>query len=167
MKRTLKPEHKAVEQIIKMLEENDMWYEYFEHEPVRTSEEAARVRDKYDLKQGTKALIVRIKRSGGTKFFAMLVVPGDLKFDSRKVKKLLASNDIRFAFEKEVSEVTDGIKIGGVPPFGNLFGLDVYADRKVFNNDKIIFNAGDKRISVAMKTSDYKILVNPQIVDIT
>jgi prolyl-tRNA editing enzyme YbaK/EbsC (Cys-tRNA(Pro) deacylase) len=83
------------------------------------------------------------------------------------VKKLLNSQDIRFAFENEVSEVTDGIKIGGVPPFGNLFGLEVYADRKVFDNDKIIFNAGDKRISIAMKTSDYKILVNPRIVDIT
>ena len=159
--------HKTVDTIKKLLEEKNMWFDYTEHEPVRTSEEAARVRPEYTLSQGAKALIVRIRKYGGEKFFAMLVVPGDLKFDIEKAKNLFEAKDIRFASEDEVSEITGGIKLGGVPPFGNLFGLKVWADQKVFENDKIIFNAGDKRASIAITTDDYKTLVNPTIVDIT
>jgi len=40
-------------------------------------------------------------------------------------------------------------------------------DPKLFQNEKIIFNAGDRRFSVAMKSEDYKKIVNPQIVEIT
>ena len=160
--------HPCVLQIKDVLEKNNTWYDYLEHEPVRTSEEAAEIRPKhYTIKQGAKALVVRVRKFGGEKYFSMLIVPGDLKFDINKVKALLDAKDIRFATEAEVLEITDGIKVGGVPPFGNLFGLEIYADKKVFENDTIIFNAGDKRVSIAIKTSDYKTLVDPQIVDIT
>ena len=160
--------HKCVSTIKSLIEKNGMWYEYMEHEPVRTSEEAAQVRPlEYSLSQGAKALIVRIKEYGGPKYFAMFVVPGDLKFNYEKTKELLNAKDIRFASEEEVAGFTKGIKVGGVPPFGNLFGLKVFADQKVFENDKIIFNAGDKRVSIALQTEDYKKLVDPQITDLT
>jgi len=145
-----------------------MWFDYMEHVPVKTSEEAARIRPKeYTLSQGAKALIVRIREYGGNKYFAMFIVPGDKKFNYQKTKKLFDAKDIRFATEEEVAGFTKGVEVGGVPPFGNLFGLKVFADQKVFNNDKIIFNAGDKRVSVAIFTEDYKKLVDPQVVDIT
>ncbi len=160
--------HRCVSKIRNLLQENDMWYDYMEHKAVRTSEEAAEIRpDQYTLKQGAKALIVRIKKSGGVKFFVMLIVPGDLKFDIKKTKKLFTAKDIRFATKDEVLKITGGIKLGGVPPFGNLFNLEVYTDDKVFENDVIIFNAGDKKVSIAIKTSDYQELVKPQIVNIT
>lgn len=159
--------HKTVKAIKDLVEKNSMWYEYFEHEPVRTSEEAAIVRPEYSLSQGAKALIVRIKKRGGGKFFRMLVIPGDLKFDINKAKEHFEAKDIRFAMKEEVDELTDKIEFGGVPPLGNLFDLDVYADEKIFENDKIIFNAGDKRVSIAIKTSDYKTLVDPTILDLT
>jgi len=160
--------HKCVNKIKSLIEQNNMWFDYMEHEPVRTSEEAAKIRpDKYTLSQGAKALIVRIKEYGGNKYFAMFVVPGNLKFNYENAKELLNAKDIRFATEKEVSEITEDIKIGGVPPFGNLFGLPVLADEKVFNNKIIIFNAGDKRASIVLHTDDYKKLVNPQVVKLT
>ena len=130
---------------------------------MRTSEAAAGIRHGYSLHQGAKALIVRVKISETDKKFAMLVIPGDKRFDNEKVKKLFIAKDIRFATEQEVDKITDGIKPGGVPPFGNLFGLQVIADETLFGNEKIIFNAGDKRFSVAMKSSDYLELVKPQV----
>lgn len=154
--------HITVGKIINLLRENDLWFETFEHEPVHTSEEAAKIRDGYTLKQGAKALIVRVKITG-EKYFAMLVMPGDTKFSSDKVKKLLRAKDIRFATEDEVGEITEGIQTGGVPPFGNLFGLRVIVDQSLFSNEKIVFNAGDRRFSVAMKSKDYKMLVKPEI----
>lgn len=157
--------HPVVSEIIALLSEHTMWYETFEHEAVRTSEEAAKVRTGYTLNQGTKALILRVK-AGSKKFFAMVIVPGDKKFDSEKVKTLLRSKDIRFATEEEVKEITKGVLPGGVPPFGNLFHIPVYADPAVFTQEKIIFNAGDRRFSVAMMSKDYLTLTDPRICNI-
>ncbi len=157
--------HSTVSTIENLLKQGGFWYEKFEHEAVRTSEEAAEVRKDYVLKQGTKALIVRIKKSGEKKFI-MIVVSGDNKFDAKKVKETLQIKDIRFASASEVEEITEGVLPGGVPPFGNLFSLDVYVDAKVFENEKIIFNAGDKRVSIGMLPEDYKKIVEPQIVSI-
>jgi prolyl-tRNA editing enzyme YbaK/EbsC (Cys-tRNA(Pro) deacylase) len=155
--------HSVVQKIKDLLTKEKMWFETFEHEPVHTSEEAAKVRTGYSLKQGAKAMIVRVKKSASEKFFAMLVVPGNRKFDVEKVKLLFGAKDIRFATEEEVGRVTGGVLPGGVPPFGNLFGLKVVIDPSLFENEKIIFNAGDRSFSVAMKSEDYGKIVSPEI----
>ena len=162
------PLHPVVNKIKEILEENNIDYDYMEHKPVRTSEEAAKVREgKYSIEQGAKALIVRIKVRGGNKYFAMFVVPGHLRFDMDKSKALFNAKDIRFATEKEVSKITNGVKPGGVPPFGNLFNIDTFADKKMFDYENIIFNCGDKRASIAIKPSDFRHIVEPQVVDLT
>lgn len=159
--------HKVVTQITDMLKSHDVWFETFEHEPVITSEEAAKVRDGYSIHQGAKAIIVRIKITNSDKKFIMLVVPGDLRFDNSKVKKIFNAKDIRFATEDEVVTLTDGVQPGGVPPFGNLFGIEVLVDPSLLENEKIIFNAGDRRFSVGMKSADYISLINPRVISIT
>jgi Ala-tRNA(Pro) deacylase len=158
-------EHPISQQIIDLLTEHNFWYEAFEHEPVRTSEEAASVRPGYSLGQGAKALIVRAKVSGEGKKFIMLVMPADQKFDSGKAKSVLRSKDVRFATEEEVESLTGGVKPGGVPPFGNLFGLQVVTDPALYTHEKIIFNAG-RNCSIAVKSMDYKLLVSPLIAEI-
>lgn len=159
--------NKTVNEIKKLLTDNNSWFETFEHAPVRTSEEAAKIRKGYSLGQGAKAIIIRVKISGEGKKFVMLVIPGDLRFNNDKVKQLFNAKDIRFATEEEVADLTGGILPGGVPPFGNLFNLEVIVDPKLMENEKIVFNAGDRCFSIAMKREDYKKLVKPKIADIT
>lgn len=158
--------HPVAHQILDLLEEYDCWYETFEHEEVRTSEEAAKTRPGYTLKQGAKAIIIRAKIPNEGKTFLMLVMPADQKFSNDKVKALLRAKDIRFATEEEVAEITKGVKPGAVPPFGNLFGLAVVTDKTLYDNVKIVFNAGERSFSVAMKAEDYKALVKPRIAEI-
>ncbi len=105
--------HKVVSKIVGLLEGGGYWFETFEHQPVRTSEEAGKVRTGYSLAQGAKAMIVRIKKSASDKSFAMLVLPGDRRFDFTKVKQLFDAKDIRFATEDEVIKLTDGVFPGG------------------------------------------------------
>ena len=155
--------HPVVQKITNLITLNHFWCETFEHEPVKTSEEAAKVRLGYSLKQGAKAMIVRVKEKESHKYFLMLVLPGDKKINFDKVKKELNAKDIRFANRQEIKEITHGVEIGGIPPLGNLFGLKVIADPLIFDNEKIIFNAGDRSFSVAMLSKDYRKLVNPQI----
>jgi len=166
--------HPVVGKIRELLDGAGVAYKTFEHAPVRTSEEAAALRPEYDLHQGAKALIVRAKLAEGNpsnilgtgKKFVMLIVPGDKKFNESKVKQALGAKEVRFATEQEVGEITDGVQVGGVPPFGNLFGLAVYADKGVFGNDEVIFNAGDRAFSIAMQSADWRKVVNPIEVDI-
>ena len=159
--------HPITKAITSILQGNNAWHETFEHEPVRTSQEAAELRHGYGLAQGAKAILLRVKVNESEKFFVMLVFPAHLHFDKVKVKKFFHARDIRFATEQEVGELTNGILPGGVPPFGNLFNLRVIVDPKLFDNEKIIFNAGDRRFSVAMRADDYKRIVNPELIDIT
>ncbi len=159
--------HPLTEKVRKMFDDKGFVYDVFEHEAVRTSEEASKVRTGYTIEQGAKALIVRVKKAGEGKKFVMIVVPGDKKFDSEKMKVNFGLSDMRFATQEEAQKITDGIEFGGVPPLGNLFGLEVYVEKMLLQNERIIFNAGDRCFSIGMKSSDYIEFVNPQIGDIT
>jgi prolyl-tRNA editing enzyme YbaK/EbsC (Cys-tRNA(Pro) deacylase) len=158
-------EHPIHQQITDMLRAHGCWFEEFQHQSVRTSEQATKLRTGYTLRQGAKALIMRAKIANEGKKFAMIVIPADQKFDSAKVKQVLGAKDIRFATEDEVETVTNGVKPGGVPPFGNLFDLEVVSDKTLYDSERIVFNAG-RTSSIAMKSADYKELVAPKIADI-
>ncbi len=154
--------HETVEKIKNLLVENQIEFETFEHEPVRTSEEAAKIRPGYALQQGAKALIVKTKNG-----FLMLVMPANLRMSGSKVKKHLEIKDLRFATPEEVSEITHGVQVGGVPPFGNIFQIPVIVDPKLFQNERIVFNAGDRSFSIGLKSADYRKVVKFEEVDIT
>jgi len=158
--------HSVTSQILDVLKQNNCWFETFEHEAVRTSEAAAKTRPSYSLNQGAKAIIIRAKIPNEGKKFVMLVIPADQKFSNDKVKAALGAKDIRFATEEEVEEVTSGVKPGAVPPFGNFFGLEVVCDKSLFDNEKIVFNAGERTFSVAMKSGDYQKLAGPKVLSI-
>lgn len=154
----------ALEKIKSLLEQNDIGYKEYHHKPVRTSEEADELRPDYTLAQGAKALIIKAK-IGNKRSFVMLVLPADRKIHSKSVRRMLKCKSFSFASEEEVIDVTDGVLPGGVPPFGNLFGLEVYVDKALSENKEIIFNAGDRSISIAMKYYDYERLIKPNLDD--
>ena len=155
--------HPATGKIQSMLDCDGCFYETFTHAPVRTSEEAAATRPGYSLSQGAKAIILRVKKSKKDKRFVMLVYPADRKFDIKRVKAHFGARDIRFATEEEVQTLTEGVQPGGVPPFGALFELPVYAAPQLFDGERIVFNAGDRRFSLAMRSEDYRRLAQPHI----
>ena len=102
--------HPVAGKIKNLLSAGEYWFETFEHEEVRTSEEAAKIRSGYTLHQGAKAIIVRVKISEGNKRFVMLVFPADLRFDNGKVKDFFKAKDIRFANPQEIKTVTGGVE---------------------------------------------------------
>lgn len=155
------------QKIIDLLAQNKTPYKELRHKPVVTSEEAFKVRSDISLSQGAKALIVRCKSRDQKKFFVMLVLPGDKRFNSKKLKNLISANSITFASEEEVFSITNGVLPGGVPPFGSIFNLKTYVDYSLLVNSEIAFNAGDRSISIVMKTVDWLNLETPQKEDIT
>ena len=125
------------------------------HDPVTTSEDAARVRDGYTLSQGSKALIVRVVGSRISRY-CQLVIPGDKKFSEKKVCDLCDAQSVSLVSTHELDTLTSGIQPGGVPPLGFLFTIPVIADHGVFSNTEMVFNCGDRRVSVAIPTDAFK-----------
>lgn len=154
------------DKIKKLLDEHKMKYDMLEHEPVRTSQEAAEVRERLrgtpvaeSMKKGAKAMIVRSEGK-----FYQLIISAAKKIDFSKVKKILNTSSASFASPEEVQKITDCVP-GSVPPFGNLFNIPVYVDKSLLENKEIDFNAGEQTISIFMKLEDWLKIVKPEIVD--
>jgi prolyl-tRNA editing enzyme YbaK/EbsC (Cys-tRNA(Pro) deacylase) len=146
----------TVQAIKKFLEENNILYEYKEHEEVRTSEEAAKARGE-DIRIGAKAMILKADDK-----FIMLVLSSAKKIDSKKVKEMLGAKSLRFATPEEVNQLT-GCVPGGVPPFANIFGIELIVDRTIPQNEFMAFNAGERTKSLKLKTKGYLELLKPRI----
>jgi Ala-tRNA(Pro) deacylase len=139
-----------------LLKQHGIAFQVLRHEPVYTSEEAARVRGT-PLASGAKALICK-----GADAFVMFVVPADRKLDSHAVRRARGWRKLRFATREEVLELT-GLAPGSIPPFGSLFGLPTLCDERLGENEVINFNAGDHGISVSMRYADYVQAEKPEL----
>ncbi len=131
-------------------------FEVLRHEPVYTSEEAARVRGT-PLASGAKALVCKADDR-----FVMLVIPADRKLASRAVRKARGWRRLRFADRDEVKTLT-GLEPGSIPPFGSLFGLPTLCDGRLGEHERINFNAGDHSISLSMRYDDYLRAESPEV----
>ncbi len=142
------------ENIKNLLDENKISYEVLKHEPVLTSEDAARVR-KTPLSQGAKALVMYAEDKP-----MMVVVPADLKLDMKKFKQDYKIHDLRMATHDEVEKVTR-VKVGAVPPLGNIFAIPLYVDGGLKENKEIVFNAGEHTRSMKMRYKDMEKVLIP------
>jgi Ala-tRNA(Pro) deacylase len=139
-----------------LLRQNNADFNFTHHEPVFTSEEAARVRGT-SLASGAKALICKVDDS-----FVMFVLPADRKLDSKATRKQLKARSMRFASPDEVFAMT-GLKPGSIPPFGSLFDLKTYCDERLRDETVINFNAGDHGISISMAYAEYERVERPAL----
>jgi Ala-tRNA(Pro) deacylase len=52
-----------------------------------------------------------------------------------------------------------------MPPFGNLYGMSVYVEPHLAEDDHIAFNAGSHTELISMAYKDFDRLVHPKLVD--
>ena len=98
----------------------------------------------------------------------MAVVPASLRVDLYRLKKYLGAETVELASENEFRDHFADCETGSMPPFGNLYGMDVFVDQTLAENlaqDKeIAFNAGSHRELVRMRFADFRDLVKPAII---
>jgi len=140
--------------IIAMLKEHSFVFETYEHAPVKTSEDAAKIRNT-PLHEGAKALVMYADDKP-----IMMVLPADLKADLTQFKHTFHVRDLRMATPDEVIKIT-GVPIGAVPPFGHIFGIPLYVDEGLRDNKEIVFNAGLHTKSVRMQEKDFEKVAHP------
>jgi Ala-tRNA(Pro) deacylase len=148
---------KEMERLKKFLDERKIEYELLVHEPVYTSEQAAKARGS-ELKKGVKALVLKT----GEKKLILGLVAADRKIDLNALAMLVGTKKLKLASPEEVLEKT-GCEIGSVHPFGNLHNLETYMDKSVLENEVVEFNIGLHTHSIRMKMRDLVNLLNPII----
>lgn len=143
-------------QIIAMLKGGHILYEAYEHEAVKTSEEAAKIRNT-PLHAGAKALVMFADEKP-----VIVTIAGDQKVDSKEFKHAFGIRDLRMATPDEVKKVT-GVTIGAVPPFGHIFDIPIYMEKGLRENERVFFNAGLHTRSVSMSSKDFEKLARPVV----
>ena len=142
--------------ILSIFKENNVAYQLYEHEPVYTSQEAAKVRG-VELKTGCKSMVLKTKDGK----FVLANVAADKKINLKKLERILGCK-LSFATKEEVLQTTN-CESGSVPPFGKLFGLPTFLDESVLENDFVNFNIGMLTRSVKISKQDLLRIMDPTI----
>ena len=132
-------------------------YEVYNHPLAYTTQEIA---EKQHFSGNEMAKVVMLVVDGN---LAMAVVTASQKVHLPTVRKNLGAKDVRLASENEFSSRFPGCEIGAMPPFGNLFGIQVIVDPELKKDKYIYFNAGNHVQTVRLAYKDFVTLVNPQI----
>lgn len=69
--------------------------------------------------------------------------------------------DVSLATEAEFSNEFPDCELGAMPPFGNLYDMDVLVDDRLKHDETIAFNAGNHSELVKIKYKDFEKLVHP------
>ncbi len=149
------------ERLKNFLDSNGVKYITILHSTAFTSQEIAA---SAHVKGKEFAKCVIVKSNGD---FFMLVIPSDHKISFEKAKKALNVEDLKLASEDEFRTLFPDCETGAMPPFGNLYGVPVYAEEKLKLNEEISFNGGTHNDVVRMKMDDYIRLVNPVFSDLS
>jgi Ala-tRNA(Pro) deacylase len=150
--------------IKELLDSKKFEYKHLVHEHVVTSEDAAKIRDT-NIHDALKAIILKAQLKDGSFKFFQAVIPANERIDLKKLKILLDSKNVSLASPSEVLKET-GCTVGSVPPFAQLFGMDVYLDNSALKRDMVVFSAGTHTDSIKMKAQDYYNAVEPKVEEI-
>lgn len=124
-----------------------------EHRKVFTAMDASATQH---IKQSEVAKAVLLK---GKKNLYLAVLPAGNNCDFKALSKL-AGDKVSMAKEKDIT-VKLKTKVGLIAPFGSLYKLPVFIDKKLLKNKKLNLPAGSYTESVALATKDYLKLENP------
>ena len=98
--------------------------------------------------------------------YHMIVIPANRLVDFQEVRHTLGLTQARLATEDELTKLFPDCELGAMPPVGALYGLQVYLDNSLLEQEMIAFNAGTHRDIVHMRTDDFRALTQPTLVSL-
>lgn len=94
----------------------------------------------------------------------MVVMPADENIDMMHLMEIFKTSNIHLARERDFCDVFDDCEIGGMPPIGNLYGMETFVAKDLTKDDTIVFNGGDHYELIKMTYKDYEKLVHPGVI---
>ena len=150
-----------VRKLKEYLESNHIEYSTILHSPVYTAQEIA-ASAHVPGKELAKTVMVKINDK-----MAMAVVPASDKVDFKGLKKAAGVEKAELASEEEFKNMFPECDIGAMPPFGNLYEMEVFVADHLSEDEEIAFNSGSHDELIKMSYRDFERLVHPRKVHIT
>ena len=150
-----------VRKLKEFLDRENIKYVSIVHSPAFTAQEVA-ASAHVTGKELAKTVIVELDGE-----MAMAVLPANRKIVLQDLREVTGSEQVKFASEEEFRQKFPDCDTGAMPPFGNLYGMAVFAAEGLTDNDEIAFNAGSHTEVIKMAFKDFERLVRPKVVSFT
>ncbi len=143
-----------------LLDEEGVKYVTITHSTAYTAQEIA-ASAHIPGKELAKTVIVKLDGE-----MAMVVLAATAKVDLARVRELAQVGKVELATEVEFKSRFPECSPGAMPPFGNLYGMHVYADQGLTEDEEIAFNAGSHTELMRLAYRDFERLVKPTVADL-
>jgi Ala-tRNA(Pro) deacylase len=150
-----------VKKLKEFLDANQVKYVTISHSAAYTAQEIA-ASAHIPGKELAKTVMVKVDGK-----MAMAVLPASARVDLDLLKQAAGAASAELASEREFKDMFPGCETGGMPPFGNLYGMDVYVSPVLAEDEEIAFNAGSHTELVRLSYKDFARLVNPKVVSLS
>jgi Ala-tRNA(Pro) deacylase len=139
------------------LDSGNVRYTLVSHSPAYTAQEVATLAH---IPGSELAKTVIVTADGK---MMMVVVPASEMVDLKSLKKAIGAARVELAREDEFKGRFGECEPGAMPPFGNLYDMDVVVASDLAEDREIAFNAGTHRELVRMAYADFERLVRPRL----
>lgn len=139
------------------LHEANVKYVTISHSNAYTSQEIA-ASAHVSGKEFAKTVMIKINGE-----MAMAVLPASYHIDFESLQEIFGTKSVLLATEPEFKDLFPDCELGAMPPFGNLYGMEVYVAETLIHNTDIAFNAGTHTEIIRLSYADYERLVKPRI----
>ena len=146
----------SMSKIKKFLDTNKIKYVIIQHSPAYTAQEIAATAH-ISGKELAKTVMIKVDGK-----LAMAVLPASYKISFDQLKEALDVDDVKLAQEQEFMNKFPDCEVGAMPPFGNIYGMDVYVADSLAEEEEIAFNACTHTELIKMDYSDFERLVKPK-----
>ena len=140
------------------LKDNRVPYKSIEHSPAYTAQEVAA---SAHISGQDVAKVVMVKVDGVMK---LVVIPANDKVNFNRLKQSFHADLVELASEEEFSRMFPECEAGAQPPFGNLYGLEVYVSENLTRDREIAFNACSHWELIRMSYQDFERLAHPHVI---
>ncbi|MGD8370208.1 MAG: YbaK/EbsC family protein [Syntrophobacterales bacterium] len=143
--------------LMEFLDKHKIKHEVISHSLAYTAQEIA-ASAHIPGKKLAKTVIVRIDGN-----VAMAVLPASYRIDLKLFKNTIGARKLELLQEEEFKDMFPDCDIGAMPPFGNLYDMEVLVAESLAEEEEIAFNAGCHTEVIKMAYKDYESLVKPKV----
>jgi len=139
------------------LDQENVRYTTIKHSTAYTAQEVAQLAH-IPGDEMAKTVIVKIDDKQ-----AMVVLPATEHIDLEILGGALGAKNVSLATEAEFMPQFSDCEIGAMPPFGNLYHMDVYVEEALSQDEMIAFNACSHDELIEMSYVDFARLAKPEV----
>jgi Ala-tRNA(Pro) deacylase len=147
----------SVQKLRDFLDKHNIQYVTSSHSLAYTAQETAAAAH-IAGQELAKTVMVKIEDK-----LAMAVVPASFKVNLDLLRKATGANKVELAHEQEFGSMFPESEVGAMPPFGNLYGMEVFVDESLSHDEEIAFNAGSHTELMKLAYKDFERLINPKV----